>query len=447
MRKAGMIVTFLVVIFGLVAVSALVYNYLEWEKPQVKIQDAFDMIGQKRNVTINLADMRSGIRSVTVSLVQKEHTFDVHSEEVSEDGLSHKTLTVEVSPRKLKMQDGPAVFRIKVVDYSPLRNTTIVQRDVTIDMVSLRASLLTMAHNVNPGGTCMAAYTLSKPVTRSGVQCGSVFSPGYPQLTTKGKIYYVCYFPVPMDVSRETVMNVVAADRAGNQVVVPISFYIRSAWKFSSDKLGIGADFITRKTAEFQQEYPELEGKPVEQAFTIINVQIRKGNEETIRKVSLKTSPKQLWDGGEFLMMKNGATKARFGDQRTYLLADKPIGDSLHQGIDLASTEHAPVEAANSGVVIFASNLGIYGNAVIIDHGQGITSLYGHLSAFQVSEGQQVQKGQVIGSTGSTGWAGGDHLHVSILVNGVFVNPIEWWDPHWLRDNVLHKLEDVQAAL
>jgi murein DD-endopeptidase MepM/ murein hydrolase activator NlpD len=447
MRKAGMVVSFLVAIFVVVALSALVYNYLEWEKPQVKIQEAFDMIGQKRNVTLNLSDMRSGIRSVSVSMIQKEKTFDVMSEEVPEDGISHKTVTVEVSPRKLKMKDGPAVFQIKVVDYSPLRNTTVVRREVTVDMVPLHVSLLTMAHNVNPGGTCMAAYTLTKQASKSGVLCGSLFSPGYPQLTAKGKTYYVCYFPVPMDITKATPMSVVANDRAGNQAVVPIAFYIRTAWKFSADKLGIGADFITRKAAEFQQDYPELEGMPVEQAFTHINVDIRKTNEDTIRKTSLKTSPKQLWDGGEFLMMQNGATKARFGDRRTYLLGDKPIGESLHQGIDLASTEHAPVQAANSGTVIFASSLGIYGNAVIIDHGQGITSLYGHMSALQVSEGQSVQKGQVIGNTGSTGWAGGDHLHVSILVNGVFVNPIEWWDSHWLQDNVLKKLQGVQDTL
>lgn len=395
MRKAGMIVSFLVAIFAVVAVSALVYNYLEWEKPQVKIQESFDMIGMKRTVNIHLADARSGLRSVTVSLVQKEHSFDVFSEEVPEEGINQKTVAVEVNPRKLKMKDGPAVLQIKAVDYSPLRNTTIVRRNVTIDMVPLRVSLITMAHNINPGGTCMAAYTLSKPASSSGVMCGSVFSTGYPQLTPKGKTYYVCYFPVPMDVSKATVMSVVANDRAGNRAIAPIPFYIRTAWRFYSDKLGIGADFITRKASEFQQEYSELEGKPVEEAFTYINVQIRKQNEDTIRSVSRKTSPKQLWDGGEFLMMKNGATRARFGDRRTYLLDNKPVGESLHQGIDVASTEHAPVEAANSGVVIFASGLGIYGNTVIIDHGQGITSLYGHLSALQVNEGQQVQKGQV----------------------------------------------------
>lgn len=447
MKKAGMIVSFLVAVFAVVAVSALAYTYLEWEKPQVKIQEAFDMIGRKRAVTVDVADARSGVRSVAVSLVQKDRTFDVASEEVPGEGVFQKRLAFEVNPRELKMHDGPAALQVKVVDYSPLRNTTVVRRNVTVDMVPLRVSLVSMAHNVNPGGTCMSAYTLSKPVQQSGVLCGGVFSPGYPQLTKGGKTCYVCYFPVPLDVSGATVMSVTASDRAGNKAVAPISFYVRTAWKYNADKLSITPDFITRKAAEFVQDWPELEGKGVEEAFTAINVGIRRQNEDTIRKISLKTSPRQLWDGGEFLMMKNGATRARFGDRRTYLLESRPIGESLHQGVDVASTGHAPVEAANGGVVLFASNLGIYGNTAIIDHGQGITTIYSHLSGFQVSEGDQVKKGQVIGTTGATGWAGGDHLHVGLLVNGVFVNPIEWWDPHWIRDNVLLKLEDAGAAL
>jgi murein DD-endopeptidase MepM/ murein hydrolase activator NlpD len=446
MKKAGMIVTFIVGIFLVVTVSALVYNYLEWEKPQVKITDAFNMIGQKMDVAIKVADSRSGIRNITVSLIQKLHTFDVASIDIPDEGVYERTVSIEVSPRKLKMTNGPAVLEVKAVDYSPLHNTMIIKRNVTIDMVPLHVSLLTMAHNVNPGGTCMAAYTLSKAVTRSGVMSGNVFFPGYPETTSKGKTYYVCYFAVPIDVSRATMMNVFAEDRAGNRSIVPISFYIRSAHTFRDDKLAIGADFIVRKAAEFQQDNPDLDGKPVEEAFTYINTQMRKANENTIHTQCLKTDPKQLWQA-EFLMMRNGATKARFGDRRTYELNGKAIGVSLHQGIDVASTEHAPVEASNSGTITFAGSLGIYGNAIIIDHGQGISSLYGHMSALQVSEGQKVQRGQVIGSTGSTGWAGGDHLHFSILVNGVFVNPIEWWDPHWIKDNVDLKLQDAQAGL
>ncbi|HQP30452.1 MAG TPA: M23 family metallopeptidase [Deltaproteobacteria bacterium] len=138
---------------------------------------------------------------------------------------------------------------------------------------------------------------------------------------------------------------------------------------------------------------------------------------------------------------------ARFGDQRTYSFDGQPLGESVHLGIDLASTAHATVQAANHGVVVFADYLGIYGNMVILDHGLGITSLYSHLNDIAVKAGQQVSKGDALGTTGTTGLAGGDHLHFSVLVGGRFVNPIEWWDPHWLKDNVEDKMSDAVALL
>ncbi len=446
MRKAGGIVSFIVGIFLVVAVSALVYNFLEWEKPRVVISESFDMIGRKKAVSISLKDERSGIRSIEVVMIQNKKTFDVAKIDIPEPGMLEKTVSVELTPRKLKMADGPAAIEVTTVDYSPLRNKTVLTRNVTIDTVPLRLTLLSMAHNVNPGGTCLAVYTLSKAVVRSGVVSGRVFFPGYPETTEKGKTYYVCYFAVPMDVSRATIMKATADDRAGNHAIVSIPFYIRSAHVFRSDKLTVSPDFVTRKAAELQQDNPDLGSLTVEEMFTAINVKMRNENESNISKISLKTSPKRLWQD-EFIMMRNGATRARFGDKRTYMMNGMEVGGSLHQGVDVASTQRAPIEASNAGTILFTGSMGIYGNSVIIDHGQGITSLYSHLSSIQVKEGQQVQKAQVIGNSGASGWAGGDHLHVSFLVGGIFVNPIEWWDAHWIKDNVHNKISDAQSAL
>jgi murein DD-endopeptidase MepM/ murein hydrolase activator NlpD len=100
--------------------------------------------------------------------------------------------------------------------------------------------------------------------------------------------------------------------------------------------------------------------------------------------------------------------------------------------MDIASTARAEVRAANRGKVIYGDYLGIYGNMVLVDHGQGVFSLYSHLSQINVVPGDMVDQKTVLGLTGTTGMAGGDHLHFSILVNGVFVTPKEWWDPHWI---------------
>jgi murein DD-endopeptidase MepM/ murein hydrolase activator NlpD len=87
-----------------------------------------------------------------------------------------------------------------------------------------------------------------------------------------------------------------------------------------------------------------------------------------------------------------------------------------------------------------AEFFGIYGNTVVLDHGYGLMSLYGHLSSFAVNKGDAVKRGQAVGNSGATGLAGGDHLHFSMLYQDVQVDPREWWDPHWLHDRLAVKL-------
>ena len=93
------------------------------------------------------------------------------------------------------------------------------------------------------------------------------------------------------------------------------------------------------------------------------------------------------------------------------------------------------------GNVILAERLGIYGNCIVVDHGYALQSVYGHLSSIGVKVGEAVKKGQEIGRSGATGLAGGDHLHFTMQLDGVQINPVEWWDAHWIRDRILSKLE------
>ncbi len=115
----------------------------------------------------------------------------------------------------------------------------------------------------------------------------------------------------------------------------------------------------------------------------------------------------------------------------------------MHYGYDLASTKQSPVTAANRGVVVFADPLTIYGNTVILDHGLGLQTLYAHLSSMEVKVGDEVAKGQELGRTGASGLAIGDHLHFEVLVHGVSVTPIEWWDARWIRDHITKPLLDA----
>ena len=146
-----------------------------------------------------------------------------------------------------------------------------------------------------------------------------------------------------------------------------------------------------------------------------------------------------LWKDA-FAQLSNSKVEANFADYRTYTYKGEPVDSAYHLGYDLSVTKNYPVEAANAGKIAFAGPLGIYGNAVIIDHGLGLFSLYGHMSAIDVKVGDSVTRRQVLGKTGETGLAAGDHLHFGVYLDGLAVLPVEWWDQKWIDDNITRKL-------
>ena len=174
-----------------------------------------------------------------------------------------------------------------------------------------------------------------------------------------------------------------------------------------------------------------------------INNNVRAANVEALRELSRDTVAGQLWDG-TFTRLPRSAPRAGFADHRFFSYQGKQVGESYHLGFDLASVRNADIPAANNGRVIFVGDMGIYGNLIIIDHGMGLMSLYSHCSEISVNKGTVVNKGDIIGKTGSTGLAFGDHLHFGILVGGVEVTPLEWLDAKWIRDNITGRLSGAQ---
>jgi murein DD-endopeptidase MepM/ murein hydrolase activator NlpD len=124
-----------------------------------------------------------------------------------------------------------------------------------------------------------------------------------------------------------------------------------------------------------------------------------------------------------------------FADRRTYVYRGREVDAQTHLGFDLAVVAHTPVPASNRGVVLLARYFGIYGNSVVLDHGLGLGTLSAHLSSIDAKEGQTVERGTILGRTGATGLAGGDHLHFTTLVRGPPVNPSSG-GIGWIRDRV-----------
>jgi len=181
------------------------------------------------------------------------------------------------------------------------------------------------------------------------------------------------------------------------------------------------------------------EGAPKD-VFVAVNRHLRKENEARIAEVTKNASPTMLWQGA-FVQLPNSKVEANFADLRTYTWNGEPVDTAYHVGYDLSVTKHSPVEAANSGKVAFTGDLGIYGNTVILDHGLGLFTLYSHLSSIEVKVGDPVAQRQILGKTGETGLAAGDHLHFGVYLDGVAVLPVEWWDAKWIGDNITPKLD------
>ena len=175
------------------------------------------------------------------------------------------------------------------------------------------------------------------------------------------------------------------------------------------------------------------------QGYLRINRELRAKTEERLREICRESAPKPLWDGA-FLRLPNSAPLSGFADRRSYVHDGQVIDNQTHLGFDLASLRGSPVPSSAAGRVVFTGPLGIYGDTVIVDHGLGVFTLYGHLSAVDASVGSDVARGTPIGKTGETGLAGGDHLHFSVMIHGVHVDPVEWWDAHWIQDHVLRRL-------
>ena len=148
---------------------------------------------------------------------------------------------------------------------------------------------------------------------------------------------------------------------------------------------------------------------------------------------------RSLWKG-PFVRPKT-KNEAFFADHRAYTYNGKTVDVETHLGFDLADRKHMPIVAPNSGKVIWADRLGIYGNCIVVDHGYGLQTIYGHLSQISVHEGDMVKRGQGMGTSGQTGMAGGDHIHFAMQLDGVQIDPKEWWDSHWIKDHIAKRVD------
>jgi murein DD-endopeptidase MepM/ murein hydrolase activator NlpD len=431
--------------------------------PRLTIDKPDRVVGQSGTVEVTAEAPNARLTAFTIAVQQNGRSYPLYTfgggptATVTRTDRNHLHVSRPLGKQSVpELASGPA--RIVVTATRPsflnLRQlTSSASKDFQVRLEPPRLAVLSTKHYVNHGGSEMVVYRATPTDVVSGVRVGEVEYLGFPVagagVTGADPSIKTAFFALLYDQPLDSPIVAFARDDAGNQTKA--SFVDNVFEKaFKKSRIEIDDRFMNKTVPDIVEHSPELKIAPpapdspeMLAGFLKVNGELRKINADQIAAFAAKTAASRFWDG-PFVQLGNSQVEASFADRRTYFYKGKEIDQQTHLGFDLAVTEHVPVAAANAGTVLNTSWLGIYGNCVILDHGMGVQSLYAHLMSFDVKVGDSVTRGQTIGRSDSTGLAGGDHLHFTMLVGGRMVNPVEWWDGHWIADRVERKLKEAR---
>ncbi len=444
-----------VVLLG-VGAAALWVNAGKAAGPVIEITGP-ETIGQTGDVSVTVTAPGGALTNLAVTLTQGDLNVPLfnlapgNGAELVVDG-ERATVTRPAGKRLIpELKAGSAEIRVssaRPVLFGLREASSTAARAINVRLTPPQIAVLSQFHYVNHGGSEMVVYRVTPPDAESGVRVGEYEYRGFPAsgagINTGDPALRVAFFALLWDQPLNTPITVFARDGVGNEGSG--SFDYRTFPKqFRASTINLDDRFLARVVPPILQNSTELQvddPNDLLASYLAINRNLRRMNDATIAALAQETAPEVLWRGA-FKQLLNTAVEAGFADQRTYVYKGDDVDHQVHLGFDLASTAAASVRAANRGRIVHAGWLGIYGNCVIVDHGMGLQSLYAHLSSISVTNGQLVERDTELGRSGSTGLAGGDHLHFTMLLGGHAITPIDWWSAQWIQDRILRKIEEA----
>jgi murein DD-endopeptidase MepM/ murein hydrolase activator NlpD len=421
----ALVVVIILAIFG--------FLWFSGKSPSLKLVPPVTAIANATPVTVEVDDPH-GVKSFEAELRQNGQTQVVGQDKTASSQPS-RTYSFAVGKKQVAfLKEGTATLVITATSKDFRGATTALSQDVQVILRPPSIVADGRQHYINQGGGELVTLELAGGWTDTGVRSGKYNAPtfampGQPDDSN----HRFSLFPYPWDLSPDIDPVAYARNRAGAEVTA--TFWVKVfPKKFRKSDIQLSDRNLQKVVGELD---PEGTGSLIDR-FVKINREMRKVNNQTIYDLHNNTEHRILWSG-PFIPIK-GTRESYFADDRSYYYQGKKVDEQVHLGFDLAQTANMSVTAANSGKVIYADRLGIYGNCVVLDHGYGLQTLYGHMSRIDVKVGDMVQKEGHLGVSGSTGMAFGDHVHFSMLIAGAQVNPIEWWDEHWIKDRILSKI-------
>jgi murein DD-endopeptidase MepM/ murein hydrolase activator NlpD len=423
--------------------------------PEVRMNGQIKGLGAETRVQFEVSDPRHHIRRIDVSVLQDGRSYPVPHEEVQfgagprpswkfwaparENSVN---VMAEASRKTLpQLHEGRAMLVIEATNDSWGRffrgGRSRILLDLPVRFTPPQVDVLSTHHYINQGGAELVVFRVSPGTADSGVEVGKFNFPSWPVKESAPEIRFAL-FAFPYDLDPSAPIRIVARDDVGNQTLADFPYRVFPK-QFHTDTILVTDEFMNRVVPPIMSQTPGLEDQgSLLKDFLLVNGKLRETQADKLVELAHQTHSQFLWT--EPFIELPSKVEAAFADYRTYIYNGKVVDHQTHLGFDLAGFEHMPVRAANDGVVVWAGFFGIFGNAIVIDHGCGLQTLYGHLSSIEVKTGESVRRGQEIGKSGQTGLAGGDHLHFTVLLDGIPINPTEWWDPHWIHDRIEVKL-------
>jgi murein DD-endopeptidase MepM/ murein hydrolase activator NlpD len=437
-------------VIGVALFTGLVVTFRTGPVPTVEIRPEVPTIGTRTPVVVTAAAGGRGLADLRLELVQEERAVVLEERSYRTRPVwafwGKRTVKDEIRTNVGRetvpgLRQGEAVLRV-TAGRAPtwlLRPDPVVREvRLPVQLTPPELAVVSIQNYATQGGSGVVVYRVGDSSARDGVRAGEWFFPGAP-LPGGGPGDRFCLFGVPWDLGDEAEVRLIAEDAVANRGETAFldRFFPKPP---NRDRITLTDSFMQRVVPEILRRTPDLSDRGnLLENYLQVNGALRRRNAEELITLAERSTPSFLWSE-PFASLPNAQVMSAFADHRTYFYQGREVDQQTHLGYDLASVAHAPVPAANRGTVAMARYFGIYGNTIVLDHGYGLMSLYAHLSSMDVEEGQEVERGAVLGRTGATGLAGGDHLHFTVLVHGLPVNPTEWWDGKWIRDRVARKL-------
>ena len=415
--------------------------------PSVAVSPPVKQVGIGTPVTAAITAPH-GVRRVTAWIEQNGARYPLYEESAPSRRFlwsrhqPPRSVTFEAGKNKApNLKEGKARLVVEAVSNDLRGSSNSAAADVDVILTPPRVIPDDLQHYINQGGMELATFAASGSYTESGVKVGNYTYRSFP-LPGKGPGQRFAMFGYPWDLPADATPLVYARNAAGTEATGHFWFKLFPK-KFRVRDFPIDDALMEKLVTSVDPTGQLATGPDLLSRFLKINGEMRRKNNQQMAELRFKTEEKILWDGP---FIHYGKEEADFADVRNYIYHGKKVDQQVHLGFDLSDVQNAPVNAANDGRVVWASDLGIYGNCIVLDHGYSLQSIYGHLRQIDVKVGDMVKKGQKMGIAGQTGLAGGVHVHFSMQIDGVQTNPREWWDEHWIRDRILSKLAPEVAA-